>query len=29
MEGAYDYIVKQGWEKEIPRSRVPTSTAKI
>ena len=22
MEGAYDYIVKQGWEKEIPRSKV-------
>ncbi len=22
MEGAYDYIVEQGWEKEIPRSKV-------
>lgn len=22
MEGAYDYIVQQGWEKEIPRSKV-------
>lgn len=22
MEGAYDYIVKQGWEKDIPRSKV-------
>lgn len=22
MEGAYDYIVDQGWEKEIPRSKV-------
>lgn len=22
MEGAYDYIVKQGWEKEIPRSKI-------
>ncbi len=22
MEGAYDYIVKQGWEKEIPQSKV-------
>ena len=22
MEGAYDYIVEQGWEKEIPRAKV-------
>lgn len=22
MEGGYDYIVEQGWEKEIPRSKV-------
>ena len=22
MEGAYDYIVEQGWEKDIPRSKV-------
>lgn len=22
MEGAYDYIVEQGWDKEIPRSKV-------
>lgn len=22
MEGAYDYIVEQGWENEIPRSKV-------
>lgn len=22
MEGAYDYILEQGWEKEIPRSKV-------
>ena len=22
MEGAYDYIVEQGWEKEIPREKV-------
>ena len=22
MEGAYDYIVEQGWEKQIPRSKV-------
>ena len=22
MEGAYDYIIDQGWEKEIPRSKV-------
>lgn len=22
MEGAYDYITEQGWEKEIPRSKV-------
>ena len=22
MEGAYDYIIEQGWEKEIPRSKV-------
>ena len=22
MEGAYDYIMEQGWEKEIPRSKV-------
>lgn len=22
MEGAYDYIVEQGWEKKIPRSKV-------
>lgn len=22
MEGAYDYIVEQGWEKEIPRSKI-------
>ena len=22
MEGAYDYIVEQGWEKEIPHSKV-------
>ena len=22
MEGAYDYIVEQGWEKEVPRSKV-------
>lgn len=22
MEGAYDYIVEQGWEQEIPRSKV-------
>lgn len=22
MEGAYDYIVEQGWEKEIPKSKV-------
>lgn len=22
MEGAYDYIVEQGWEREIPRSKV-------
>lgn len=22
MEGAYDYIVEQGWKKEIPRSKV-------
>lgn len=22
MEGAYDYIVEQGWEKEIPQSKV-------
>lgn len=22
MEGAYDYIVDQGWEKDIPRSKV-------
>ena len=22
MEGAYDYIAEQGWEKEIPRSKV-------
>ena len=22
MEGAYDYIVEQGWEKELPRSKV-------
>ncbi len=22
MEGGYDYIIEQGWEKEIPRSKV-------
>lgn len=22
MEGAYDYIVEQGWEKDVPRSKV-------
>lgn len=22
MEGAYDYIIEQGWEKDIPRSKV-------
>ena len=22
MEGAYDYIIEQGWDKEIPRSKV-------
>lgn len=22
MEGAYDYIIEQGWEKEIPRTKV-------
>ena len=22
MEGAYDYIVEQGWEKEVPREKV-------
>lgn len=22
MEGAYDYITEQGWEKEVPRSKV-------
>lgn len=22
MEGAYDYIIEQGWEKQIPRSKV-------
>ena len=22
MEGAYDYILEQGWEKEVPRSKV-------
>ena len=22
MEGAYDYIIEQGWEQEIPRSKV-------
>lgn len=22
MKGAYDYIIEQGWEKEIPRSKV-------
>lgn len=22
MEGAYDYIIEQGWEKEIPREKV-------
>lgn len=22
MEGAYDYIMEQGWEKEVPRSKV-------
>ncbi len=22
MEGAYDYIIEQGWEKEIPRDKV-------
>lgn len=22
MEGAYDYIIEQGWEKEIPRAKV-------
>ena len=22
MEGAYDYIIKQGWEKDVPRSKV-------
>lgn len=22
MEGAYDYIIEQGWEKEIPRGKV-------
>lgn len=22
MEGAYDYIIEQGWEKDVPRSKV-------